>query len=243
MFSYYSLLNVLIYMNIVFLETNVSNFWVINWYYIVAVIISLTSLVFGIKNYRKKSISKNENISEVFPKIETNLNSIISPVNNLNVNIGNFENNKNTNEEEQLPSRTLNREALIDSLKSKVKILFIDDDKKFNIVKIFKDSQWKNTSSVVDIKSIDEPKVKEADIVFVDINGVGKLLECKDEGLDIALMLKQKYPNKKVIIYSANKNNDNFHPAWDACDFKLEKNALSYQYLSLVEQYTLELFK
>ena len=68
-----------------------------------------------------------------------------------------------------------------------------------------------------------------------------KLINCEHEGLDIALMLKQKYPNKKVVIYSANKNN-NFHPAWDQCDFKLEKNALAYQFQSLVEQYSLELY-
>lgn len=232
-------------MNKILLELNTSNFWVLNWYYIVAVIISFTSLLFGIKNFYKKSKSKEEIKNDVFPKIETKIepiiSPIISPVNNVNINLGNME-NKNQSNENDSEKNTENREALIDSLKPKIKILFIDDDKKFNIVKIFKDSKWKNTNSTTDIKSVDEPKVKEADIIFVDINGVGKLLECKDEGLDIALMLKQKYPNKKIIIYSANKNNDNFHPAWDLCDFKLEKNALSYQYLSLVEQFSIELY-
>ena len=135
----------------------------------------------------------------------------------------------------QLPS------AASESGNSRVKILFIDDDTKFNIVKILKDSKWKNTKSVVDIKSLDIPIVSEADIFFVDVNGVGKLLNCEHEGLDLALMLKQKYPNKKIVIYSANKNN-NFHQAWDQCDFKLEKNALAYQFQSLVEQYSLELY-
>lgn len=237
-------------MNKILLELNTSNFWVLNWYYLVAVVISFTSLVFGIKNFYKKNKAKQETKNDLIPKIETKIEPIISPtispiisptispVNNINVNLGTME-SKNENNSEK---NSENREALIDSLKPKVKILFIDDDKKFNIVKIFKDSKWKNTNSTIDIKSVDEPKVKEADIIFVDINGVGKLLDCKDEGLDIALMLKQKYPNKKIIIYSANKNNDNFHPAWDLCDFKLEKNALSYQYLSLVEQYSIELY-
>lgn len=228
-------------MNKILLEINTSNFWVLNWYYIVAVIISFTSLVFGIKNYFKKNKVKEDNQNNHIRKIETNIHPVISPINNntVNVNLGNMESKNKDNDSEK---KSENREALIDSLKPKIKILFIDDDKKFNIVKIFKDSKWKNTSSVIDIKSIDDVKVKESDIIFVDINGVGKLLECKDEGLDIALMLKQKYPNKKIIIYSANKNNDNFHPAWNLCDFKLEKNALSYQYLSLVEQYSLELY-
>ena len=236
-------------MNKILLELNTSNFWVLNWYYIVAVIISFTSLVFGIRNFYKKNKDKEEIKNDIIPKIETKIDPIISPiinptispVNNINVNLGNRE-SKNQSNENDSEKKSENREALIDSLKSKIKILFIDDDKKFNIVKIFKDSKWKNTNSTTDIKSVDEPKVKEADIIFVDINGVGKLLVCKDEGLDIALMLKQKYPNKKIIIYSANKDNDNFHKAWDLCDFKLEKNALSYQYLSLVEQYSIELY-
>ncbi len=137
-------------------------------------------------------------------------------------------------------SRSTKKEEL-ERMKLVTNILFIDDDPKFKVVKILKDSGWKKTKSVLDIKSVDEDKVAIAQIYFVDINGVGKILECKDEGLDIALMLKQKYPNKKIIIYSANSKNNIFHEAWEFCDYKLEKNALPYQFQKLVEQYSLEL--
>jgi hypothetical protein len=226
-------------MNIILLESNQSTFWVFNWYYLSAVALSFTGVVFGIKNYLKKSKSNEKSENEIPLKIETQINPIISPVNNINVNVGKMENSDGIENQSKYDSS--NREAKIESLKSKVRILFIDDDTKFNIVKILKDSRWKHTKSVVDIKSLDIPIVKDADIFFVDVNGIGKLLNCEHEGLDIALMLKQKYPNKKVVIYSANKNN-NFHPAWDQCDFKLEKNALAYQFQSLVEQYSLELY-
>jgi hypothetical protein len=226
-------------MNIILLESNQSTFWVFNWYYLSAIALSFVGVVFGIKNYLKKSISNEKSENKNLLKIETQINPIISPINNFNVNVGIMENNSRIGNQSKYDSS--NREAKIESLKSKVKILFIDDDTKFNIVKILKDSKWKHTKSVVDIKSLDIPIVKEADIFFVDVNGIGKLLNCEHEGLDIALMLKQKYPNKKVVIYSANKNN-NFHPAWDQCDFKLEKNALTYQFQSLVEQYSLELY-
>lgn len=231
-------------MNIILLETSYSTFWVFNWYYLTAVLLSLTGVIFGIKNYFKKIKSTDKTQNDLVPKVETQVNPIISPiinpVNTINVNLGKNE-DLNIKTESPKNENLLNRDAIIESLKSKVHILFIDDDKKFNIVKILKDSKWKNTNTVTDIKSVDSQIVKDADIIFVDINGVGKLLECEHEGLDIALMLKRKYPNKKIVIYSANKNNDNFHPAWDECDFKLEKNALSYQYLSLVEQYSIEL--
>ena len=226
-------------MKIILLETGQPTFWVFNWYYITAVALSFTGVVFGIKNYLKKSKSNEKSENSIPLKIETQINPIISPVNNINVNVGKMENNNVL--ENQSKDDSTNREAKIELLKSKVRILFIDDDTKFNIVKILKDSKWKHTKSVVDIKSLDIPIVKDADIFFVDVNGVGKLLNCEHEGLDLALMLKQKYPNKKIVIYSANKNN-NFHPAWDQCDFKLEKNALAYQFQSLVEQYSLELY-
>lgn len=222
------------------LSIDTSNFWVVNWYYVSGITLSVTALSFTVRSYYKKNKKTENLITEERPSINSNINPVISPINTINVNVGKMEDNNSTKETAS-KDNSFNREAKIDSLKSKVKILFIDDDKKFNIVKILKDSNWKNTKSVVDIKSIDIPIVKDADILFVDVNGVGKLLNCEHEGLDIALMLKQKYPNKKIVIYSANKNN-NFHSAWDVCDFKLEKNALSYQFLSLVEQYSLELY-
>jgi hypothetical protein len=232
-------------MSVSLLQTSSSTFWVFNWYYLTAVLLSLTGVIFGIKNYFKNNKSKDKAQNEAAPKIETQIipliNPVINPINNINVNLGK---NEYLNLKSEIPNNEnpMNRDAIIESLKSKVHILFIDDDKKFNIVKILKDSKWKNTNTVADIKSVDLQIIKDADIIFVDINGVGKLLECEHEGLDIALMLKRKYPIKKIVIYSANKNNNNFHPAWDECDFKLEKNALSYQYLSLVEQYSIELY-
>jgi hypothetical protein len=86
------------------------------------------------------------------------------------------------------------------------------------------------------------PNIQNADIIFVDINGVGKLLGLEHEGLDLALMLKQKYNKKKVVIYSANKYSNSFHQAWDVIDSRLEKNALPYQFQNLVENYSLEFY-
>lgn len=145
----------------------------------------------------------------------------------------------------QLKSETsktikIDRSGILDIMLPKTSILFIDDDTNFNVVKILKDSGWKKSKTVSDIKNLDVKVVKDADIIFVDINGVGKLLKLEFEGLDLALMLKQKYSEKKVIIYSANRNSNSFHQAWDICDFKLEKNALPYQFQNLVEEYSIE---
>lgn len=223
-------------LTIILQALDTSNFWVVNWYYIVAILLSLTGVVFGIKNYfkRGKANEKSSNI-KISPQINpTNTNT---NTNSVTINVGKID-----QEILQKESTSKTKDDKLEKLKRVTKILFIDDDKKFNVVKILKDSGWKNTKSVTDIKSLDIPVVDCADIVFVDINGVGKLLNCEYEGLDIALMLKQKYPAKKVVIYSANKNNNSFHKAWDKCDFKLEKNALPYQFQNLVEQYSFDLY-
>ncbi len=134
------------------------------------------------------------------------------------------------------------RDSVLDMMKLRYHILFIDDDRKFNVVKILRDTGWKHTKTIPDIKSLDIELVKRTDVFFVDINGVGKLLSLEYEGLDLALMLKQRYADKKVVIYSANKNFNSFHEAWDECDYKLEKNALPYQFQNLVEEYSIQKF-
>ena len=119
--------------------------------------------------------------------------------------------------------------------KSDIRILFVDDEHtKFRMVSILKKSGWKNTNSIKDIKDLDDYKVKEADIVFVDINGVGKTL-FQDEGLGLASALKKKYPEKGIVIYSAETKGDRFHKALREVDDCLSKNAEPYQFVNLIE--------
>lgn len=188
--------------------------------------------------------AKNPKSNEKIVKSTNNSNNSYSPKsennNNLNVNVNVGSQEKPSEIENSISQEGTVRDLEIDAKKPKTHILFIDDDKNFNVVKILKNSGWKNTKSVVDLKSLDTNYVKNADIIFVDINGVGINLDLPNEGLDLALMLKQKYKQKKVVIYSANKKNNIFHKAWEVCDFKLEKNALPYQFQSLVEKYSLE---
>lgn len=190
-------------------------------------------------------ISSLEIISYLLIPHDEELKSENSNTHNLNLNL-NFADITKEKEIENNFNESHNnkndRNAIIEYMKSSLKVLFIDDDKNFNVVKILKDSGWKNTKTTTDIKSLDLDNVKESEIIFVDINGVGILLKLPYEGLDLSLMLKQRYPNKKIIIYSANKNSNSFHDAWDLCDYKLEKNALPYQFQNLVEEYSIEIY-
>ena len=140
-----------------------------------------------------------------------------------------------------LPIVSIPDKATIDYKKKHLSILFIDDDTKFKVVKILKNAGWVNTSSVRDIKSLDDQIVKDTHIFFVDIQGVGLALQFNEEGLGLALALKNKYPSKKVVIYSAETKGDRFHEALRKADSFLPKNAEPYEFQQIVEQYSADL--
>ncbi len=131
----------------------------------------------------------------------------------------------------------------LDSRKKLTNILFVDDDTKFKVVSILKTACWIHTKAIKDIGNLDEEFIKDAHIIFVDVQGVGKLLQTKDEGLGLALNLKSKYPDKKIVIYSAQTEGNRFHEALRKADAFLPKNAEPYEFQQLVEQYSEELIK
>ena len=122
------------------------------------------------------------------------------------------------------------------SAKDRTRILFIDDDVSFPVVKILKQAGWTHTRIQKDVKSLDDVEVQSADIFFVDIQGVGKLLRFADEGLGLARALKQKYPKKKLVIYSAEPKGDMFHQAFRIADDQLSKTADPYEFQTVVER-------
>jgi hypothetical protein len=136
-----------------------------------------------------------------------------------------------------LPERSL------DEIKNICQILFIDD-KRFAVVDILQTAGWKNTKRIKDVRSIDDLEVLEANIVFVDVQGVGKSLKFKDEGLGLTIALKEKYPNKKIVVYSSEDEGkiETFHKALSMADERLSKNADPYEFQSLVERFSKEAF-
>lgn len=95
----------------------------------------------------------------------------------------------------KLFKRDNEKEALT---KDSLRILFIDDNK-FPIIE-----NLKNAGYVVDwlrdIKNIEDPKVIDAHILFVDYKGVGKNLSQNKEGVGVCKMLKNKYKESKYIV-------------------------------------------
>lgn len=154
------------------------------------------------------------------PDTNTNTNT---NTNTVNINLGNDKETTNVENEEKQKALT--------------RLLFIDDNyTEFKIISILKKAGWINTKAIKDVTDLDDAKVIEADIIFVDINGVGVSL-FKDQGLGLASALKQKYPTKKIILYSAETTGDRFHKALKEVDSCLPKNAEPFQFINLIESY------
>lgn len=117
------------------------------------------------------------------------------------------------------------------------RILFIDDQTDFPVVKVIQKAGWKNVSIKKDIVNFSTAEMALIDIFFVDIQGVGKALAFSDEGLGLAKALKTHFgKKKKVIIYSAEPRGETFHDAWSVVDGRLRKDAQPYEYLQLLDQ-------
>lgn len=137
----------------------------------------------------------------------------------------------------QIPQRTL------DDIKQVCRIVFIDD-REFPIMDILKGSGWNNIQRLPDVYALDQLELRDAHILFVDIQGVGKILNLPNEGLDLIAALKIKYPHKKVIAYSGEDQGQvqAFHKGLDMADSRLSKNAASYEFQFKLEKYAKETF-
>lgn len=158
-----------------------------------------------------------------------NLNFIIGDGMSGNVQIGNGDNPLTTERRDTESNISSGRKE-----KGSVHVLFIDDQR-FDNVDVLKNAGWKNTKSIKDIKAIDCTEVLAADVIFVDINGVGTSLFPKEQGLGVAVQIKTRYSEKCVVVYSAQPQE--LHKALSLVDAVLPKNAEPYEYISILENY------
>ena len=136
------------------------------------------------------------------------------------------------------PTRT------IEQLKNSVNILFVDNEV-FNLTTELKEKEgWRRLSVVPDISSLSQKELIDAHILCIDIQGVGMELGFNDEGLGLIVAIHEKYPEKKIIMYSAEAQGqiDAFHPAEGIVDERLRKSANRYQFETTIERLAQEAF-
>lgn len=146
-------------------------------------------------------------------------------------------NNNVVNPSSPAPSGNEQEIERVVDLKGVCQILFIDDDKVPSVIKPLKKSGWQNVKKIGDTANLDAPEIRNADIVFVDILGVGKALQFKNEGVGLAAAIKRRYPKKGVVIYSATSEHNLFDPDIDVLDGRLEKFAEPIQFSNMIEKY------
>ena len=142
------------------------------------------------------------------------------------------------NRRKQFPSRT------IEQLKMSVNILFIDNEVFYLTTDLKEKEGWKHITCVPDISSLSQSELLNAHIICVDIQGVGKELGFPDEGLGLIVAIHSKYPEKKIIMYSAEAQGqiDAFHPAEGIVDARLRKSANRYQFETQIERLAQDAF-
>lgn len=121
--------------------------------------------------------------------------------------------------------------------KRKIRIGFIDD-KKFKIVDLLKQEGWTRIDYVEDILSLTDHFVLDHDVLFIDIQGVGVALEFEKEGLGLLKALREQYPEKVLIAYSAESESkiDTFDEAFNSANFRLRKTAEPYEFIRLLKK-------
>jgi PleD family two-component response regulator len=160
-------------------------------------------------------------------------NKKTNKTNQTNNNVITINNGNTSHSESTQPSKSKDLQR-----KEDYRILFIDDNHTdFKMVSILKKAGWTNTKAIKDLTDLDDIKAREASIIFVDINGVGTQM-FEDQGLGLAAALKDKYPKKTIILYSAEPTGDRFDKKLKKVDDSLPKNAEPYEFISLIEQYS-----
>jgi DNA-binding response OmpR family regulator len=119
--------------------------------------------------------------------------------------------------------------------KGAARILFIDDNK-FPVVENLKKAGYA-VEWIRDIKNLDNQKIVDAHIIFVDYRGVGKTLSQNKEGVGVCSMLKEKYKSSKYIVLFTGENipNELVGEIKSASDENLSKNSETTELIKVID--------
>lgn len=118
--------------------------------------------------------------------------------------------------------------------KSTVIILFIDDNK-VSFIQAMKKAGYSIIRFLKDCNNIQCQQVVDADIIFVDVNGVAMSLFPKEQGFGLAKAIKEQYPNKCVVLYSAEPQY--FNKDYNILDSVLPKNSEPYEFTKIIDDW------
>ena len=136
----------------------------------------------------------------------------------------------NVNSEKETSTKVLNTKSID---KESISILFIDDQT-FDYINHLKNAGYINVRKIRNVKQIDCPEIINANVIFVDVNGVGTNLFPTEQGLGVAKAIKKRFGNSKnVYLYSA--SHQPLSSDFNILDGVMSKNADPYEFINLIE--------
>lgn len=117
--------------------------------------------------------------------------------------------------------------------KSDVSILFIDDGG-FNITPL-NQLGYRDTEVIYDFTSMES--LKKYDIIFCDISNVATKIYPIGQGAQLASRIKKEYPNKMIVIFSAQNQKPSFSKYYDDVDCVIDKTVNYDTFSDIIDQY------
>lgn len=135
------------------------------------------------------------------------------------------------------------KDLKVEEIKAKIKILFVDDKDDFPIIGMLRNNGYQ-VEYLDDIVDFEAKTVKYADIIFLDINGVGVAMKFKNQGMGLCGALRDYFGNsKRLILYSGETAGSIFDKDAKKADATLVKDSDLYQFISYITQYGKELLE
>ena len=130
-----------------------------------------------------------------------------------------------------LNGESIMNDKSLSQLKKATEILIVDDDA-FTYLDALKKHEY-NIEYKSDLESLKD--VEAYDIILCDIRGVGKFLQSDYEGAYLAKQIKEKYPNKIVISYTANDYDPKFQEYLNYSDSIIAKGTSLEDWSALLD--------
>lgn len=160
--------------------------------------------------------------------VKTENNSSNLPIINQTVNVGDV----------SIEHKKQNSPIISSYKKSKgaIQILFIDDNK-VGVISVIKKAGYSSVKKIKDCNNIHCDQIQNADIIFVDVNGVGLELFPHEQGFGLAKAIKNQYHDKCIVLYSAEPQY--FKSDYKILDSILPKNSEPYEFTKIIDDWNL----
>ena len=134
------------------------------------------------------------------------------------------------------------KEISLEDVKKSTKILFIDDEDFSSKLSIIRNAGW-NVNQINEVNDFDSEIIKNADIIFMDYIGVGKILTPKEEGIGLLKCIKKRYPEKFIVFFSGYAGYIPGHEVHLIADAWIDKHADNFVYIDQIEEAAIKIYE